>query len=184
MKLLEEPLPGLKVLQPQVFEDDRGYFYESFNAEKMKDLGIDVPFVQDNQSLSQKGVVRGLHFQAPPHAQDKLVRVIKGAVLDVVLDIRKGSPTYGQTFAVELTEKNKLQFFVPKGFAHGFSTLEDNTIFFYKCSDFYNKASEGGVLYNDPSLRIDWKANSPTLSAKDTEHPLLKDFTTPFIYED
>ncbi len=183
MKLVEEPMPGLKLIEPTVFEDQRGYFYESYSQQKFKDLGIDVDFIQDNQSMSQAGVVRGLHFQAPPHAQDKLIRVIKGSVLDVAVDIRKGSPTYGQAYSVEVNESNKLQLFVPKGFAHGFATLADETIFFYKCSNLYNKPSEGGVLWNDPALSIDWRVETPILSEKDHLNPKLSDFESPFVYE-
>ena len=157
MNLIEEPIEGLKLIAPNVFEDDRGYFFESFQKDKFSAIGIDVDFIQDNQSLSQSGVVRGLHFQAPPFAQDKLVRVIKGAVLDVVLDIRTSSPTYGQVYSAMLTEENKHQLFVPKGFAHGFATLADNTIFYYKCSNNYNKSSEGGVIWNDKDLAINWQ---------------------------
>lgn len=180
MEVIKTPLQGLLVIEPKVFKDHRGYFYESYNAEAFKQAGIDAVFVQDNQSLSQKGILRGLHFQAPPHAQGKLVRVIKGAVLDVVVDIRKNSPTYGQHFSIELTEENFKMFWIPAGFAHGFVTLEDHTIFSYKCTDVYNKAAEGGLLWNDPELGINWGIEQPVLSEKDTLNPSLKNFSSPF----
>lgn len=167
MKLIETPLEGLLVVQPTVFEDERGYFFESFNENYFLQAGITEHFVQDNQSKSQKGVLRGLHFQNPPYAQGKLVRVITGAVLDVAVDIRTNSPTYGQHFKIELTEQNKTMLWLPKGFAHGFATLENNTIFSYKCSNFYNKESEGCILWNDETLKIDWQITNPILSEKD-----------------
>jgi dTDP-4-dehydrorhamnose 3,5-epimerase len=180
MEVIKTPLEGLLVIEPKVFKDHRGYFYESYNAEAFKQAGVDAVFVQDNQSLSQKGILRGLHFQAPPHAQGKLVRVIKGAVLDVVVDIRKNSPTYGQHFSIELTEENFKMFWIPPGFAHGFVTLEDHTIFSYKCTDVYNKAAEGGLLWNDPELGINWGIEQPVLSEKDTLNPQLNNFNSPF----
>lgn len=180
MEVIKTPLEGLLVIEPKVFKDHRGYFYESYNAEAFKQAGIDAVFVQDNQSLSQKGILRGLHFQAPPHAQGKLVRVIKGAVLDVVVDIRKNSPTYGQHFSIELTEDNFKMFWIPAGFAHGFVTLENDTIFSYKCTDVYNKAAEGGLLWNDPEMGINWGIEQPVLSEKDTINPSLKNFNSPF----
>jgi dTDP-4-dehydrorhamnose 3,5-epimerase len=180
MNIITTPIAGLLVIEPKVFKDHRGYFYESYNATAFKEAGIDAVFVQDNQSLSQKGILRGLHFQAPPHAQGKLVRVIKGAVLDVVVDIRKASPTYGRHYSIELTEDNFKMFWIPEGFAHGFLTLENNTLFSYKCTDVYNKASEGGLLWNDPELNIDWGISNPVLSEKDTQNPTLKDFSSPF----
>lgn len=180
MEVIKTPLEGLLVIEPKVFKDHRGYFYESHNVEAFKQAGIDAVFVQDNQSLSQKGILRGLHFQAPPHAQGKLVRVIKGAVLDVVVDIRKNSPTYGQHFSIELTEDNFKMFWIPAGFAHGFVTLENDTIFSYKCTDVYNKAAEGGLLWNDPELGINWGIEQPVLSEKDTLNPSLKNFNSPF----
>ena len=180
MKIIETPLKGLLIIEPQVFKDERGYFYESYNQEKFFKAGIRDIFVQDNQSLSQKNVVRGLHFQHPPYAQAKLVRVIKGSVYDVVVDIRKDSPTYGQSFGIELTEENFLMLYVPIGFAHGFATLQDNTIFAYKCSAFYNKASEDTILWNDPTLNIDWKVQNPILSEKDKQGKLFQHFRSPF----
>lgn len=181
MEVLEEALNGVLVLQPKVFEDNRGYFYESYNKESFKKLGINCDFLQDNQSLSTKnGVLRGLHFQAPPFAQGKLVKVTQGSVLDIALDIRKNSPHYGQYFSKTLSEKNRLNMWIPEGFAHGFITLEENTIFAYKCSNYYNVASEGGILWNDPDLGIDWQTENPILSEKDKIHPLFKNFVSPF----
>src|ERR1700740_1240090 len=149
MEFIETPLKGLYIVQPKVFEDPRGHFFESYTEKSFREKNINAKFVQDNQSLSQKGVVRGLHFQNPPHTQGKLVRVIKGSVLDVALDIRQGSATYRQNFTIELNERNKTMLWVPAGFAHGFSTLENDTIFSYKCTNYYNKESEGCVLWND-----------------------------------
>lgn len=180
MELLHEPLPGLLVLKPKVFQDARGYFFESYNEEVLSRFGIQAHFVQDNQSLSQKNAVRGLHFQRPPHAQDKWVRVIKGKVLDVVVDIRKESPTFGKHFSIELSEENFLTMFIPKGFAHGFATLEDQTIFTYKCSDVYHPETEGGILWNDPNLAISWGISAPILSEKDKLHPTLSQIESPF----
>ncbi|MGZ3866187.1 MAG: dTDP-4-dehydrorhamnose 3,5-epimerase [Bacteroidia bacterium] len=173
-------IEGLLVIKPKVFEDERGYFFESFNEKLLEEVGLHAKFVQDNQSLSQKNVLRGMHFQAPPFAQGKLVRVIKGAALDVVVDIRKGSPTYGKTFSIELNEQNKTMLWVPEGFAHGFCTLQDNTIFYYKCTNYYNKASEGSIAWNDPALNIAWNITNPVLSDKDRTGILLKDFSSPF----
>lgn len=181
MQFTQTAIEGLIVIQPVVFEDERGYFFESFNASKFAKAGIDQNFVQDNQSKSQKGVLRGLHFQNPPYAQGKLVRVIKGAVLDVAVDIRKNSPTYGKHFKIKLTEQNKTALWIPPGFAHGFATLEDDTIFSYKCTNVYNKDSEGSILWNDPELGIDWEVNSPILSEKDTKSPVIQNFNSLFI---
>jgi dTDP-4-dehydrorhamnose 3,5-epimerase len=167
MKIIDTKIPDLKIIESSVFSDDRGYFFESYSYEKLKNLGIDKVFVQDNESKSQKGVLRGLHFQNPPFAQAKLVRVVKGAVLDVAVDIRKKSPTYGQHVCVELSEQNKRMFYVPEGFAHGFLVLEDDTIFSYKCSQYYHKESEGSLLWNDEILNINWGINTPILSEKD-----------------
>lgn len=173
-------IDGPLVIQPRIFYDARGYFYESYNNEAYVKAGIDVTFVQDNQSLSQKGAVRGLHFQAQPFEQGKLVRVIKGAVYDVIVDIRKESPTYGQHYGVELNEENFTMFWIPPGFAHGFSTLRDDTVFAYKCTNLYDKASEGGILWNDASLAIDWNVENPIVSDKDQILPQFKDFKSPF----
>lgn len=180
MEIIETKIRDLLIIKPTVFEDNRGYFFESYSKEKFLQKGIDHNFVQDNESKSMKGVLRGLHFQAPPFAQGKLVRVMKGAVLDVAVDIRKGSVTYGQWASIELTESNKWMYWVPPGLAHGFVTLEDNTVFFYKCTNMYNKASEGSLRWNDPDLNIDWGVSNPILSDKDQISPLLKDFISPF----
>ena len=180
MEIIESELKGLFVLKPKVFEDARGYFFESYNQNSFKEAGLSLNFVQDNQSLSQKGVLRGLHFQNPPHAQGKLVRVIAGGVFDVAVDIRKKSPTYGKWFGLELTEKNKWMMYIPEGFAHGFLTLEDNTIFSYKCTNFYNKASEDCILWNDPEININWNVTNPLLSEKDLQGKFIKDFESMF----
>ncbi|MBX3165058.1 MAG: dTDP-4-dehydrorhamnose 3,5-epimerase [Bacteroidetes bacterium] len=180
MEVVETKLKGVVVIKPNVFEDARGYFFESYNKNAFAQAGLNMNFVQDNQSLSQKGVLRGLHFQNNPHAQGKLVRVITGAVFDVALDIRKGSPTYGQWFGTELTEKNKHMMYIPEGFAHGFATLEDNTIFSYKCTNVYNKAAEDCILWNDTDLAIDWKLETPLLSEKDLQGKQFKNFVSLF----
>jgi len=173
-------IEGLLILKPKVFEDPRGYFFESFNQKLIAAAGINETFVQDNQSLSQKGVLRGLHMQKPPHAQGKLVRVIKGAVLDVAVDLRKNSPTYGKHFSIELTEQNKIMFWIPTGFAHGFLTLQDDTIFYYKCTAYYNKESEASILWDDKDININWDIAQPLLSEKDKTGQALKDFISPF----
>ncbi len=178
MKVEATKLKDCYIIHDTVFEDSRGYFFESFNQQTFAKLtGLDVHFVQDNQSKSSKGVLRGLHFQKGEHAQAKLVRVLQGRVLDVAVDIRPDSPTFGQHVAVELTAENHLQLFVPRGFAHGFIVLEDHTVFFYKCDNFYNKASEGGLMFNDADLNIDWilKGEEFILSEKDQTNPTLKD---------
>jgi dTDP-4-dehydrorhamnose 3,5-epimerase len=180
MQIIPTPIPDLLIIEPKVFEDDRGYFYEPFNKLAFEKHALEVNFVQDNQSLSQKGVLRGLHFQNPPYAQGKLVRVITGAVLDVAVDIRKNSPTYGQHFDIELTEKNKTILWIPPGFAHGFLTLADNTIFSYKCTNYYNKASEDCILWNDPDININWNVKDPVLSKKDMQGTLFKNFKSQF----
>ncbi len=180
MNVINTPLEGLLILEPKVFEDDRGYFYESYNKALFHSHGLDMEFIQDNQSMSQKGVLRGLHFQNPPFAQGKLVRVIRGAVLDVVVDIRKSSDTYGKSFGYELTEKNKTMLWIPPGFAHGFLTLEDKTIFSYKCTQVYNKQSEDAILWNDKDLAIEWKVTNPVLSDKDKSARAFRDFKSLF----
>lgn len=180
MEIIETKLKGVIVIKPKVFEDARGYFFESYNREVFLKAGLDLDFVQDNQSLSQKGVLRGLHFQNPPHAQGKLVRVINGSVYDVAVDIRKESTTYGQWFGQELNEKNKWMMYIPPGFAHGFLTLEDNTVFSYKCTNFYNKASEDCLLWNDPEIGINWPNESPLLSEKDEQGKKIKNFLSNF----
>jgi dTDP-4-dehydrorhamnose 3,5-epimerase len=180
MEVVETKLKGVLILKPKVFEDARGHFFESYKQNLFKHAGLDLHFVQDNQSLSQKGVLRGLHFQNPPHAQGKLVRVIKGSVFDVAVDIRKGSVTYGQWFGQELNEQNKWMMYIPEGFAHGFATLQNDTIFAYKCTNFYNKASEDCLLWNDPDIGIAWGLEDPLLSEKDLNGKRLKDFTSLF----
>jgi dTDP-4-dehydrorhamnose 3,5-epimerase len=175
MKVIKTEFEGLFVIEPKVFEDERGYFYESYNRIKLKEQGIDIEFVQDNQSKSGYGVTRGLHYQLNPKAQTKFVRVLQGSIFDVVVDIRKNLPTYGNWFGIELTAENKKQLFIPKGFAHGFSVLSEEAVVFYKCDEFYSPELERGIMYNDPFLNIDWKvpASKVILSAKDTKHPLF-----------
>lgn len=180
MNFIETEIEGLIIVEPRVFKDDRGYFFESFNKNSFQNFGIDEQFVQDNQSLSQKGVLRGLHFQKPPFAQAKLVSVIKGTVLDVAVDLRKSSKTYGKHFSITLSEQNKTMLFIPAGFAHGFACLEDNTIFSYKCSNVYNKDSEDAILWNDVDLNIDWTFKNPILSEKDLKAQEFKNFNSPF----
>ncbi len=180
MELVNTGIEGLWVIKPKVFADERGYFFESYNKELFSKNGLDLNFVQDNQSLSHKGVLRGLHFQNPPFAQGKLVRVITGAVYDVAVDIRKDSPTYGKYFGAELTEENKTMMYIPEGFAHGFLTLRDNTIFAYKCTNLYNKASEESIKWNDPTVGIKWNVKDPLLSEKDTSGKDFVDFKSQF----
>lgn len=181
MEIVKTEIQDLLIIKPQVFEDDRGYFFESYNQDKFAAHGVDVQFVQDNESRSMKNVLRGLHFQKPPFAQGKLVRVMRGSVLDVAVDLRKNSTTYGKWASIVLTDKNKWMYWIPAGFAHGFLTLEDNTVFFYKCTNVYNKPSEGSILWNDPDLNIDWgKDIIPVLSDKDKVSPLFRDFESPF----
>lgn len=175
MKIIQTLIGGLFEIYPQVFEDNRGYFLESFRSNAFIDAGIDKVWVQENQSFSKAGTVRGLHFQKSPHAQAKLVRVITGKVLDVAVDLRKGSPTFGQSFTQVLDSKLHNMLYIPEGFAHGFSVLED-AVFTYKCSAYYNRESEGGILWNDPALKIDWKVSNPILSDKDKIWPTLEEF--------
>lgn len=184
MQIIKTELEGVVVIEPKVFGDNRGYFFESFSERDFVEKVAGVKFVQDNESKSCYGVVRGLHFQKPPYAQSKLVRVVKGAVLDVVVDIRKGSPTYGKHIAVELSEDNHRQTFIPRGFAHGFAVLSDEAIFQYKCDSFYAPQSEGAIAWDDPDLGIDWRipADKIILSAKDMAHPRLKDIESSFDY--
>lgn len=185
MEIIKTEIEGVLILEPKIFGDSRGYFFESFNAKEFREkTGLDITFVQDNESMSTYGVMRGLHFQRPPYTQSKLVRCVKGKVLDVAVDIRKGSPTYGQHVAVELTEDNHRQFFIPKGFAHGFAVLSETAVFQYKCDEFYHPEADGGISILDDSLGIDWRipADKAVLSEKDLRHPLLKDFETPFAY--
>lgn len=187
MNVIKTAIDGVLIIEPRVFEDARGYFFESFSQREFDEkvapiLGHTVTFVQDNESKSSYGVMRGLHFQRPPFTQSKLVRCVKGVVLDVAIDIRKGSPTYGQHVAVELTEDNHLSMFIPKGFAHGFAVLSETAVFQYKCDEFYHPEADGGISILDDSLGIDWKipTDKAILSEKDTKHPLLEDFDSPF----
>lgn len=186
MDVLTTDIEGVYIIKPRVFGDARGYFFESYSKREFEEKVGKVDFVQDNESMSKKGVMRGLHFQRPPFSQSKLVRCVKGSVLDVAVDIRKGSPTYGKHVAVELTEDNHLQFFIPKGFAHGFVVLSDVAVFQYKCDNFYHPEADGGISILDDSLGIDWKISTQNaiLSEKDTKHPLLKDFDSPFDFND
>lgn len=182
MNIIQTEIPGVQIIEPRVFGDSRGYFFESFNERDFKELVADVDFVQDNESKSSYGVVRGLHFQKPPYAQSKLVRVVKGRVLDVAVDLRKDSPTYGKYVALELSEHNHRMVFIPRGFAHGFAVLSEEAIFQYKCDNYYVPQSEGAVAWNDPDLKIDWMLplENVILSEKDMRHPLLKDLNSPF----
>lgn len=184
MPLHSTPFPGLYLFEPVVFEDTRGYFYEAYNREIFRESGIETTFVQDNQSRSIFGVIRGLHFQKEPHAQTKLVRVLQGTILDVVVDIRKGSPTFGRHFAVELSETNKKQLFIPKGFAHGFSVLSAFAEVLYKCDSYYHKGSEAGIRYDDPVLSIDWRVSpaDAIVSEKDIRQPAFDPQTEYFIF--
>lgn len=184
MNVIETKIDGLYIIEPRIFEDSRGYFFESYSQKEFDEKIGKIVFVQDNESKSSYGVMRGLHFQRPPFTQSKLVRCVKGAVLDVAVDIRQGSPTYGQHVAVELTEDNHRQFFISKGFAHGFAVLSETAVFQYKCDEFYHPEADGGISILDDTLAIDWRIPTAQaiLSDKDTRHPLLKDFTTPFTY--
>lgn len=182
MEVIKTNIEGVVIIEPLLFKDERGYFFESFSQREFDEKVAPVRFVQDNESMSSYGVMRGLHFQKPPYTQSKLVRCVKGAVLDVAVDIRKGSPTFGQHVAVELTEGNHRQFFIPKGFAHGFAVLSETAVFQYKCDEFYHPEADGGISINDDTLGIEWRVpkDKVTLSEKDTTHPLLKDFDSPF----
>lgn len=181
MNVAKTKLEGLYLIEPKVFEDARGYFLESYNEQTFKKNGIDVNFVQDNQSLSCKGTLRGLHFQKPPYAQAKLVRAITGSILDVVVDIRKNSNTYGEYFSIVLSGENKRMLYIPEGFAHGFLALEDNTLIQYKCSNFYNKETEGGLIWNDPDININWGIGyEPIISDKDKNNVSLKNLNSSF----
>ena len=186
MEVIKTNIDGVVIIEPRIFKDERGYFFESFSQREFDEkvvpiLGHKLTFVQDNESKSSYGVMRGLHFQCPPFTQSKLVRCVKGAVLDVAVDIRKGSPTFGQHAAVELTEDNHRQFFISKGFAHGFAVLSETAVFQYKCDEFYHPEADGGISILDDSLGIDWRIKDKAiLSEKDTKHPLLKDFDSPF----
>ncbi len=182
MEIIETELEGVLIIEPRLFRDERGYFFESYSQREFDEKVRPVHFVQDNESMSSYGVMRGLHFQRPPFTQSKLVRCVRGAVLDVAVDIRKGSSTYGHHVAVELTENNHRQFFIPRGFAHGFSVLSPTAVFQYKCDNFYAPQADGGIQISDDSLGIDWRipADKAILSEKDLHHPLLADFDSPF----
>lgn len=179
MNIVKTEIKGVVIIEPKVFVDDRGYFFESFSQQKFSSEVDEVKFVQDNESKSMYGVLRGLHFQKPPFAQAKLVRVVKGCILDVAVDIRKDSPTFGKYMSIELSEENKLQLFIPQGFAHGFVVLTNDTIVQYKCDEYYHPESEGAIVWNDPHINIDWKLplSDIILSDKDRNSPLLKDLT-------
>lgn len=178
-------IAGLVIIEPAVFEDSRGYFFEAFNQAVFRNNGINCNFVQDNQSKSSYGVIRGLHYQQNPHAQAKLVRVLEGSIIDIAVDIRKGSPTYGQHFSIELSAENKKQLLIPAGFAHGFSVISQTAVVLYKCDAFYNKESEGGIIYNDPGLNIDWKIEpgKAVVSDKDIRLPSFKDSVSNFQFQ-
>jgi dTDP-4-dehydrorhamnose 3,5-epimerase len=184
MPFIDTGIPGLLVYEPKVFADNRGFFYESYNMQTFLQQGIDIQFVQDNQSKSSYGVIRGLHFQNPPYAQSKLVRALVGRILDVAVDIRRGSPTYGKVFSIELSAENKKQLFIPAGFAHGFSVLSEIAEVLYKCDNYYNKESEGSIIYNDPALAIDWQIppGGEIVSDKDLNNALLEGQTSKFVY--
>lgn len=183
MNIVTTPIEGLLVIEPKVFQDDRGYFFESFQEERYREAGISTAFVQDNESKSVRGVIRGLHYQLNPYAQSKLVRVIEGRVYDVAVDLRKNSPTFGNWYGVELSSENKKQFFIPRGFAHGFSVLSETAIFSYKCDNYYNPDSDRGILYNDPTLKIDWliPEDEAIVSEKDRNNKLFSDAEFNFI---
>lgn len=185
MEIINTDIDGVVILKPRVFTDTRGYFFESYSKRIFDHEVATIDFVQDNESMSTRGVVRGLHFQEPPYAQSKLVRCVKGKVLDVAVDIRKGSPTYGRHIAVELTEENHLQLFIPKGFAHGFAVLSDVAIFQYKCDNFYNAEADNGISLFDPTLNIDWriKRDEMTISEKDSARCSFERFNSPFSYQ-
>lgn len=185
MAIIKTEFPGLIIFEPTVLKDSRGYFFESYSERVFNTEGITARFVQDNQSKSSYGVLRGLHYQLNPYAQTKLVRVLSGKILDVAVDIRKGSPTYGKAFSIELSAENNKQLLIPKGFAHGFSVLSETAEVMYKCDEFYNKESEGGILYNDPSLNIDWQipADKAIVSEKDLQQPLLLNCKNNFVFE-
>lgn len=184
MEIIKTAIEGVVILEPRIFRDSRGYFFESYSKKEFDEKVGPVDFVQDNESCSSYGVMRGLHFQRPPYCQAKLVRCVKGRVLDVAVDIRKGSPTYGKHVAVELSDDNHRMFFIPHGFAHGFAVLSDVAVFQYKCDNYYHPEADGGISIQDSALGIDWKidAANAILSEKDLKHPLLKDFLTPFDY--
>jgi len=185
MPLIKTEFPDLIIFEPKIWNDERGYFFESYNQKVFDQEGVKINFIQDNQASSVFGVIRGLHYQQAPYAQSKLIRVLTGAILDVVVDIRKGSPTYGKVYTIELSAENKKQLLVPKGFAHGYSVITENAEVFYKCDEFYNKESEGGIAYNDPGLNIDWQipSDKAIVSDKDKHYPALKDCLNNFNYD-
>lgn len=185
MPFIETGIPDLLIYEPKVHGDSRGYFFESYNANTFREEGINIVFVQDNQARSSYGVLRGLHFQQEPHAQTKLIRTLEGRILDVVVDLRTGSPAYGKVYTIELSAENKRQLLVPKGFAHGYSVLSETAEVMYKCDNFYHKASEGGIIYNDPALQIDWgiPLTEAIVSEKDTLLPVLADCRHNFVYK-
>lgn len=180
MEIIKTPLQDLIIIKPIIFKDERGDFYEVYHEDKFELMGVKLRFVQDNQSVSKKGVIRGLHFQKPPFAQAKLVRVVQGSAIDVAVDLRKSSSTYGMHYSLVLSSDNHLQLFIPAGFAHGFAALEDDTVLSYKCSNYYQKESEGTLSFNDPDLNIHWLIENPIVSAKDRQGLLLKNFVSPF----
>ena len=184
MPFIKTDFPDLLIFEPKVFEDSRGYFFESYNQNICRSEGVHIDFVQDNQAQSSYGVIRGLHYQLDPYAQTKFIRVLSGAILDVVVDLRKGSPGFGKSYSIELSAANKLQLFVPQGFAHGYSVLTATSEVLYKCDQFYNKESEGGIAYNDPTLAIDWKipAEKQVISEKDLHHPSFENCNNNFVF--
>ena len=184
MPFIKTEITDLLIFEPKVFKDSRGYFFESYNENTCKAEGVDIKFVQDNQASSEYGVIRGLHYQLAPFAQTKFIRVLSGKILDVVVDLRKGSPSFGKVFSLELSAENKLQLLVPKGFAHGYSVLSETAEVFYKCDEFYNKENEAGLLFNDPSLKIDWKieAGKEIISEKDVVQPTFENCKNNFEY--
>lgn len=180
MKIQQTGFEGLYIIQPSVFEDKRGYFFESWNQQKFHEQGLDLDFVQDNQSMSASNVLRGMHFQVPPWEQGKLVQVLQGSAMDVVVDLRKNQPTFGKNFKLVISAREKNMLWIPPGFAHGFLTLEENTLFFYKCTQLYNKESERAIIWNDPQLNIDWGVENPVVSEKDKSAMNFRDFNSPF----
>jgi dTDP-4-dehydrorhamnose 3,5-epimerase len=184
MPFLKTDFPGLMIFEPKVFEDSRGYFFESFNEQTCKANGIDIKFVQDNQAKSSFGVIRGLHYQLAPYSQTKFIRVLTGSIIDAVVDLRKGSPTFGKSFSIELSANNHLQLLVPKGFAHGYSVISETAEVFYKCDAFYHKEAEAGIMFNDPALNIDWKipADQQIISEKDQLYPTLANCVNNFEF--
>ena len=184
MPFLKTDFPGLMIFEPKVFEDSRGYFFESFNEQTCKANGIDIKFVQDNQAKSSFGVIRGLHYQLAPYSQTKFIRVLTGSIIDAVVDLRKGSPTFGKSFSIELTASNHLQLLVPKGFAHGYSVISETAEVFYKCDAFYHKEAEAGIMFNDPALNIDWKipVDQQIISEKDQLYPTLANCVNNFEF--